>query len=464
MFGWLGVLLVLTGCEQQTSVIKAKKILTVSPELEDLGAIAVGETATGVLKLSSIQGGDIKIVDLSMLGVAGDWFTADGGTDLVVPDGETVELSVTYTPLEAGYHRSRLTITSDEQSDNKHAVELRGAASFPSADIFPPLLDLGPVATGNSAEESFTIRNSGTVTLQVVGFSFSNPVFTTSQAATSLEPGDELSVPVSYTASDEKAAKGTISLDLGAAPARTVDVMANACKDGDGTLYDTDADGYSICEGDCDDSNAAVRPGLEESCDTIDNNCDGLVDEGTDCADDDGDGLKELDGDCNDGDATVYPGAPEDLTNGIDDDCDGVVDLGSTDGDGDGYTDEDCDDADPYSYPGAPELADGIDNDCDRTVDEGTSVYDDDSDGYTEAAGDCDDTSAAISPIAQERADGTDNDCDGIVDEGTADFDDDGDGFTENGGDCNDNASTIRPGAQEIVGDGLDNDCDGTAY
>ena len=41
------------------------------------------------------------------------------------------------------------------------------------------------------------------------------------------------------------------------------------------------------------------------------------------------------------------------------------------------------------------------------------------------------------------------------------DSDIDGDGFTPNQGDCNENDSTINPGALDILGDGIDQNCDG---
>ena len=47
---------------------------------------------------------------------------------------------------------------------------------------------------------------------------------------------------------------------------------------------DSDNDGYTTCNGDCDDGNAAIHPGAPEICgDLIDNNCDGKVDEGCGC-------------------------------------------------------------------------------------------------------------------------------------------------------------------------------------
>ena len=43
---------------------------------------------------------------------------------------------------------------------------------------------------------------------------------------------------------------------------------------------DNDADGYTVCQFDCDDGSALVHPGAAEVCDYADNNCDGFVDEG----------------------------------------------------------------------------------------------------------------------------------------------------------------------------------------
>ena len=49
--------------------------------------------------------------------------------------------------------------------------------------------------------------------------------------------------------------------------------------EGGNIVVDADADGYDLSE-DCDDNNSAINPSAEELCDSIDNNCNGEIDEG----------------------------------------------------------------------------------------------------------------------------------------------------------------------------------------
>jgi hypothetical protein len=176
---------------------------------------------------------------------------------------------------------------------------------------------------------------------------------------------------------------------------------------------DVDGDGYDSTE-DCNDRDHTVHPGATETCNGVDDNCDGVVDDGFDR---DGDGATNadacLDGtDCDDGDATVFPGAPEVPYDGIDQDCNGS-DLIDVDGDRYDYT-FDCDDNDPEVHPGATEVPkNGKDDDCD-----GVEANDGDGDGHDDEAfggDDCDDLDPDVHPGARDYwNDGLDTDCDGL--------------------------------------------------
>ena len=186
--------------------------------------------------------------------------------------------------------------------------------------------------------------------------------------------------------------------------------------DCDGNCFN-DGDQDGVCaEEDCDDANAAVNFNVLESCNGIDDNCDGGIDEGFEqfdyFSDSDLDGYGDafvlsscenlspeysvLSGDCNDGDASINPGASENCNN-QDDNCDGNIDEGFVtfvfypDMDGDGFGDDngvqsgcqipvgfvlitgDCDDNNAAVFSGATEICDGVDNDCDGQLDEGLS-------------------------------------------------------------------------------------------
>ncbi|MCB9743116.1 MAG: hypothetical protein H6741_32850 [Alphaproteobacteria bacterium] len=277
------------------------------------------------------------------------------------------------------------------------------------------------------------------------------------------------------------------------------------------TFYaDYDADGYGdpdysqeACEAptgyvadstDCDDQDGAVNPAAQEVCNSVDDDCDGAVDDaddsldlataGTWYGDGDGDGYGDASAvtqaclqpsntvtdstDCDDSDSAVNPGATE-VCNETDDDCDGLTDdadsswdssSGETyylDGDGDGYGD----------------ASSGLDA-CEAPS------------SYVEDSTDCDDGDGAVNPGATEVCNETDDDCDGLVDDADSSWDSssgetyyldgDGDGYgdasagvdaceapsgyIEDDSDCDDSDSAVNPAAQEVC-NSVDDDCDG---
>ena len=193
-----------------------------------------------------------------------------------------------------------------------------------------------------------------------------------------------------------------------------------------GTLYcddpSTELSKFSLNAADCDDTNPAISPNADEICDDadVDEDCDGVADDNDDSTrgnsktkyhvDADKDGYGEL------GRGSLFCEDPSTAT-----------DAWST-------VNTDCDDANAAAYPGATEvIADAVDQDCDG----GEVCYvNADDDGYridTTVAStdvDCDDSGEALATLPT--------------------------------GDCDDTNRLAYPGATELVGDGIDQSCDGT--
>ena len=168
---------------------------------------------------------------------------------------------------------------------------------------------------------------------------------------------------------------------------------------------------------DCNDMDALIHPNTMEVCDNIDNNCNGMIDDGitffTYFIDMDSDGFGS--------------------SNTFIETCDTIIPMDYVD------NDFDCDDTNVMINPSIAEECDLVDNDCNGLVDDELPVFqfyqDSDQDsygnpdsvfqscfldapqGYVLNNEDCDDTNAMINPDGVEIIDNLDNDCNGLIDD-----------------------------------------------
>lgn len=190
---------------------------------------------------------------------------------------------------------------------------------------------------------------------------------------------------------------------LDCAPELQLEVFTDADGDGFGTgdpQRSCTLEGFAENRLDCDDANDSVHPGVVETCNGLDDDCNGRIDDQLDSvlfytdADGDGFGVRypamlgctepgagwaRNHSDCDDTDASIHPDGHEVCNDGVDDDCDG-------------FADDADDDTDPQSMSTF-----WLDDDADGLGDLGSPLL---SCGprstYVDNADDCDDTDAAI--------------------------------------------------------------------
>jgi gliding motility-associated-like protein len=252
---------------------------------------------------------------------------------------------------------------------------------------------------------------------------------------------------------------------------------------------DTDADGFGnmnmeeyYCDqpvgfvnnpGDCDDSNSGIYLGAAETCNQLDDDCDGELDNGVTNSyylDADADGFGWIDN------VEMACEPPLGYVSNSDDCDDATWMYADVDGDGYGYgsamacgdvtIDGDCNDNDPSVFLITAEICNGLDEDCDGEADNGvTNNYYIDADGdgfgsdndmvvgcdlplgYVTNLDDCDDATYMYADLDGDGfGSGVPMDCGDV----TVD------------GDCDDGNIEISPASIEICGNDIDEDCNGS--
>ena len=245
--------------------------------------------------------------------------------------------------------------------------------------------------------------------------------------------------------------------------------------DGDGfgsglsTLFCSDPGvGYSNNDLDCDDLLASINPNSTESCNGVDDNCNGEIDEfvtNTYYADVDSDGFGDVNTSVQD------CAAPVGFVSNFDDCDDAFITYLDADNDGEGsstldacgvYNNLDCNDSNPGINTNATEFCgNNIDENCDGVDEVCTGIPG------------CTDNTACNYDAAATQNNGSctyatvwylDADADGYYVSTQSACVNPGAGYSSTmgvSGDCDDTSASINAAATEICGDGIDQNCDG---
>jgi MYXO-CTERM domain-containing protein len=362
--------------------LMGRGISVVQPRFVDFGNVWTGQEVVKYIEVTNGGDGDLTLSTPQFSASCDDafsvsWAYAEGS---ILEGGAANLVEVTFVPTDQSGAFCTLQIVTDDPENPAITATLVGNSGV-DPENEPPTVVLHSPAVGYSHQGADTLR------IEMNIFDVNQPatsllckvksLFLMGVSVANCTPTDESGhVVVELDVNDFDPGVDTILIQVTDASEVRAYASVPVLIRTDAPASDSDGDGFgtdsSEGEVDCDDTSSGVYPRAAEMYDGIDNDCDGLVDEGTIAFDDDGDTFTELEGDCND----------------LDDD----------------------------SYPGAPEMDDHADNNCNGVVDEGTDLFDDDGDGFAEVNNDCDDTDPSINPGALELCDGFDNDCNGLTD------------------------------------------------
>ncbi|MCC7430206.1 choice-of-anchor D domain-containing protein [bacterium] len=129
-----------------------------------------------------------------------------------ISSGDSVEINLTCTPTTVGAISGTVQIANNS-TNNPKVVTL--TADAVSSQIVVNVVDFGSINVGSTGTANLKIKNDGAIALAVSGFTFSNPVFATTNPVTfpfNIASGDSVEISLSCTPTANGSLNGTLQI------------------------------------------------------------------------------------------------------------------------------------------------------------------------------------------------------------------------------------------------------------
>ncbi|MFL5349780.1 MAG: choice-of-anchor D domain-containing protein [Hyalangium sp.] len=174
----------------------------------------VGVSSTLTLSVGNTGSGNLHISNPTLTGTGAAFYTISPST-LDVASGQSLPLTVTFTPTVVGQADATLTLTTNTVGRESVNVALTGYGGRPSITLDPPSLDFAGVRVGTTLQQKVTIHNDGRAPLKITSAPTVSPSGTFSyvgQSAFTIPAGGQFDVQVSFAPTQTTSYGATLNI------------------------------------------------------------------------------------------------------------------------------------------------------------------------------------------------------------------------------------------------------------
>lgn len=201
------------------SLVTVAAILHVAKPEIDLDETSI---AFGAVPVDSSKSEDLAVCNvgtaalmIDSLIVGGVFQVAGAAPPVTVAPGDTLILTLSYSPDAPATDSADLTIVSNDSDEHVIAVALSGTGLAPEAWLSTSSHDFGTAAAGDSVLWGLTVRNDGTSSLVLASASFDTTGFSlvSPPLAASVAGGDSLTLVLAFTPVEARAYAAAFTLE-----------------------------------------------------------------------------------------------------------------------------------------------------------------------------------------------------------------------------------------------------------
>jgi hypothetical protein len=244
----LSAILVTSGCVGTTSkgagTGSATISLGLSPSTVSFGNVAVGQSGTKTVTLTSTGNG---ILTISGISVTGNGFTASGPhLPISLSAGQSTTISVLFKPTASAADSGTVTISSNAVEPTM-TVELSGTGTTAPTSVLsvsPASVAFGTVSVGSEVTKTVQLASTGTASVTISGMTFSGSGVSVSGLAVpmTLAAGKDANLTITYKPTSAGTLAGSVLIVSNASdPSEVVGLSGTATTAPTSTLTATPA-------------------------------------------------------------------------------------------------------------------------------------------------------------------------------------------------------------------------------